>query len=53
MLEEMLKEIMKIYHISKRKAKEMIKEEKEKFSNMINDFQAITYIINRKKFLFK
>ena len=49
MNDKMLKEIIKLYSISEKRAKELIKEEKEKFGNLISDLQAMIYIINRKK----
>lgn len=44
---------MKLYHTSEEKARELVKEEKEKFGNSISDVNAMVYIINRKKFFKK
>ena len=45
----MLKEIMELYNVSEDKAREMVKEEKTQFGNIISDLKASVYIINRKK----
>ncbi|MEJ2251453.1 MAG: hypothetical protein P8Y97_17590 [Candidatus Lokiarchaeota archaeon] len=45
----MIKDIMKLYSISREEAKELIQKERERYNYCISENQAMIYLINKKK----